>query len=97
MNKICEMLVSDYFKLSIGHTVIVGTIKPDLDNILGKCKADLYIGDKKQATIDILGEDQLNRVNEDIRRNRKVVRTMDDVSDDLKSVGSEKVILVFFA
>ena len=43
----CEMLVNDFFKLSVGHIAFVGKIVPDMDKFIPTSKADLYIGEKK--------------------------------------------------
>lgn len=97
MNILCEMNVSDYFKLSTGHTALVGIVEPDLDEVLGKCKAYLYIGDKKLHTIDIIGEDEFNRVNEGVRKSRRAVRTLDNVAEDLDKANGQQIKLVFYS
>jgi len=96
MNKICEMLVSNYFKLSTGHIALVGTMKPDLDELLSRCKAYLYIGNKKVRSINIVGEDKFNRVKEEVRQNRRSVRTADDICEELKLAGNGQIKLVFY-
>lgn len=97
MNKICEMLVTNYFKLSTGHIALAGTMNPDLDELLSRCKAYLYIGNKKVRSINIVGEDKFNRVNEEVRQNRRSVRTTDDIYEELSSAGNKQVHLVFYS
>ena len=96
MKKIAEMELTEYFKLSTGDIALVGLMDPDLDEVLTKCKAYLYIDDKKIRSINIIGEDQFKRVNGKIRKNRRSVRTLDDVYDDLKSSGDKQIKLIFY-
>ena len=96
MRKICEMLVTNYFRLSTGHIAMAGTMKPNLDELLSQCKAYLYIGDRKIRTISIVGEDKFNRVNEEVRQNRRAVRTIDDIYGDLQTSSKEQIRLVFY-
>lgn len=44
----CEMFVSEFFKLSVGHIALVGRIIPDIDKYIPNSKADLYRGSKSQ-------------------------------------------------
>lgn len=96
MNKIAEMLVTDYFKLSTGCIALVGRLKPDLDTLLSRCKAYLYIGNDKICSINIVGEDKFKRVNKEIGKNRRVVRTTNDISEELKLAGDKKISLFFY-
>ncbi len=43
MNKICEMNVNDFFKLSSGHIAFVREVIPNRDKFIADSKADLYI------------------------------------------------------
>ena len=96
MNLICEMQLTDYFKLSTGHVALVGRLDEGYNEPLNKCQAYLYIGDKKVRSIHIVGEDQFSRVDESMRQGRRSVRTTDDVYQDLKSAKGEKIKLVFY-
>ena len=55
MNRFAEMILTDYFKLSTGHFALVGRMTPDVKELINKCKADLFIGNKKNRSINIVG------------------------------------------
>lgn len=90
-----EMLVNEYFKLSIGHIAFTGKIVPDIDLFIPKCEADLYIGKEKIKRINILGEDRFVRSHRDKRTNKKSARTDEDIYTELKESNHKKIKLIF--
>lgn len=91
-----EMLVNEFFKLSAGHIALVGKIVPDLDKFISTSKADLYIGEQKVKTINILGEDRFSGGNEEARRGIRSVRTDDDITNELNTKGDKPIKLVIY-
>jgi hypothetical protein len=92
----CEMFVSEFFKLSVGHIALVGTIIPDIDKFIPNTRADLYIGDQKVKTINIIGEDRFSGGDAERRQGRRSVRTDDDITDELKTKGNKEIKLVIY-
>jgi len=41
MNKTCEMVITDFFKLSTGHIALVGAIEPNLNQFIPAGNANL--------------------------------------------------------
>lgn len=94
MKMLCEMLISDFFKLSSGHTAIVGKLIPNFPLFIpNNCKADLYIAGKKVKTINIIGEDRFSGVNETKRQGRRSVRTDSEISQELANLKEAKLII----
>lgn len=96
MNKICEMIVTDYFKLSSGHIAFIGIFDPDLDFSLNECKAQLYINNKKIKVIDVLGEDVFSGVKKEVQQKRRAIRTSDNIYDELKLANDKSLKLIFY-
>lgn len=92
----CEMLVSEFFKLSVEHIALVGTIIPDIDKFIPNTRADLYIGGQKVKTINIIGEDRFSGGDAERRQGRRSVRTDDDITDELKTKGNKEIKLVIY-
>ena len=97
MNIICEMFISDFFKLSSGHIALVGRMVPDVESFIFKCKADLYIGNKKIKTINLIGEDRFSGVDKEKNRGIRAVRTEDDIITYLNEKGNGEIKLVIFS
>ncbi|MBV9576620.1 MAG: hypothetical protein JO149_08350 [Gammaproteobacteria bacterium] len=91
-----EMLVNEFFNLSTGHIVLVGKIMPDLDKFISTTKADLYIGKEKIKTINILGEDRFSGGNEEKRKGLRVLRTTNDIVNELNAKGDKPIKLVIY-
>lgn len=91
----CEMLVKEFFKLSAG-IAFVGKIVPDLNEFIPVTKADLYIGEQKIKTIDILGEDRFSGGNEEKRKGLRSVRTGDDITNELNTKSDKPIKLVIY-
>src|SRR3990167_1796575 len=96
MNVICEMQVTNYFKLSTGQIALVGNINPNVDQLLTECQVHLYIRNKKIRSINIIGEERFSQVNEQIRKGRRAVRTNDDIYHDLILADGAEIKLVFY-
>lgn len=96
MNDTCEMFVSDFFELSVGHIALVGKIVPDVIKLIPKSNADLYIGGKKIKTINIIGEDRFSGGDKEKREGKRSIRTDDDIIDELKSRGDKEIKLVIY-
>mgnify|MGYP003402677608 FL=1 len=92
----CEMFVSEFFKLSVGHIALVGTIIPDVDKFIPNSKADLYIGDQKVKTINIIGEDRFSGGDAEKRQGRRSVRTDNDIINELTVKGNKEIKLVIY-
>ncbi len=91
-----EMLVNDFFKLSSGQIALVGKMSPSLDKFIPATKADLYIGEQKIETINILGEDRFSGGDEEKRKGLKSVRTGDDIITALNAKGDKSINLVIY-
>ncbi len=96
MKIVCEMQISEYFKLSSNHIALVGKIAPDGPHDLVNCKADLYVNDQKIKTISIIGEDRLIRVDKEKNQTRRSILTVDNVVEDIKLLPNIKVTLVLY-
>lgn len=96
MMVLCEMFVSEFFKLSVGHIALVGTIIPDIDKFIPNSKADLYIGGQKIKTINIIGEDRFSGGDAEKRKGRRSVRTDDGIINELKANGNKEIKLVIY-
>jgi hypothetical protein len=90
------MLVKEFFKLSAGHIAFVGKIVPDFDKLISTTKADLYIGEQKIKTINILGEDRFSGGDEEKRKGLRSVRTGDDITNELNAKGDKPIKLVIY-
>jgi hypothetical protein len=86
-----EMFVSKFFKLYSGHIALVGKIVPDIDKFISDSKADLYIGEEKVKTINIMGEDRFSGGDVEKIHRRRSVRTDDDIINELKAKGDKEV------
>lgn len=96
MKHLGEMIVKNYFKLSIGHIALVGEIAQYENTFLRKCKAYLYVGDKKISSINIIGEDMFSGVNKDIWQKNRAVRTDDPIYETLKAIKNDQIKLIFY-
>ena len=92
----CEMLVKEFFKLSAGHIALVGKIVPDLGMFIPTTKADLYLGEQKIKTINILGEDRFSGGSEEKRKGLRSLRTADDITKELNAKGDKPIKLVIY-
>ena len=91
---ICEMFISDFFKLSSGHVALVGRMLPDIENFIpNNSKADLYVSGEKVRSINIVGEDRFSGVDESKRQGKRSVRTDCDISENLKAMDNVKLII----
>ncbi len=90
----CELLVSDFFKLSVGHIALVGKIIPGSTRRISSTKADLYVNGEKIRTIKILGEDLFLGANK--RRDIRSIRTDDAIENELINVNQKKVKLIIY-
>jgi hypothetical protein len=94
MKILCEMLISDLFRLSSGHVAIVGKLFPDIENFIpNNSKADLYVAGEKIKTINILGEDRFSNVDETKRQGRRSVRTDTEIPKELDASSEAKLII----
>ena len=96
MNIICEMFVTDFFKLSSGHIALTGNIIPNIEKFVPKSRADVYFGEQKVRTINLIGEDRFSGVDEAKRQGRRSVRTDDDIFSELKSKGNKEIKLIIY-
>lgn len=97
MNIICEMFISDFFKLSTGHIALVGKMLPNIEEPISKSKADLYIADSKVKTIDIIGEDRFIRADKEKLQDKRAIRTNENIIDILKVSANKKMRLVIYS
>jgi hypothetical protein len=93
---ICEMLVNEFFKLSSRRIALMGKIVPDFDKFIPTSKADLYIGEQKIKTINLLGEDRFSGGNDEKRKGLRSVRTGDDITNELNTKGDKPIKLVIY-
>lgn len=90
-----EMYVLEYFKLSVGQIAFVGEIIPNINKFIPNCKADLYVGQSKVRTINIIGEDRFSGGDHDSRLAKRSLRTDADIANELKDMGKENIKLIF--
>lgn len=91
MEVICEMYISEFFKLSSGDVALVGRMSPNIDYFVpNNSKADLYIAGQKAHTLNILGEDRFSGVNEAQRQGKRALKVND--CDDLCKILAQKDI-----
>ena len=75
MKMICEMFISGMFRLSSGHTAIVGRVEPNIEFLIPcNSKADLHVSGKKIKSINIIGEDKFLGVDEFKLQDRRSIR-----------------------
>lgn len=94
MSHICKMQVQEFFKLSTGQIALVGEVTPNIEKFISKCDADLYIDGQKITSVHIVGEDIFSGVNKDIQKNKRSVRTNDNIIDQLRAKKGHDIELI---
>ena len=90
-----EMILANYFRLSTGQIILEGYIKPNLNQPITACMADLFVNDLKLCSINIVGENRLTGENKKISQEFRSVRTNNDIYALLQFFSDQKIKLVF--